>query len=254
LAKRYHNLQRWNHWLTKSRGGQLLLAEEQRVLSTMLAPSIFNKHAILIGVPTQKSLLTETNTLHQIIISALANRGVMQMQYIEADLEELPILSGQVDLVLLPHTLEWVEHPRQLLAEACRIVRPEGLIVIFGFNPHSLFRLTQLWEKKQGIPWSADFQPVSELKKWMQLAGFQIESSYSFLYRPLSKYAYLFDHFPVCEYIGKHIFPYYGGVYALLARAKEIPLTPIKMQWKQQLSAVRISSVISGHTITDGIK
>lgn len=252
MAKRYHNLQRWNHWLTESRGGQLLLEQEQRILSTMLAPSIFNKHAILVGVPKQKSLLTDLNVLHRIMISALPSHD--KMQHIEADYEELPIFSGQVDLVILPHTLEWVEHPRQLLAEACRIVRPEGLIVIFGFNPHSLFRLTQLWEKKQGIPWSADFLPISELKKWMQLAGFQIEASYSFLYRPLSKYTYLFDRFPLCEYIGKHIFPHYGGVYALLARAKEIPLTPIKMQWTQQLSAVRISSVISGHTITDGIK
>lgn len=252
MAKRYHNLKQWNHWLTNSSGGQFLLHEERRVLAQMLTQNIFNKHVALIGVPGQKSLLQETAGLHQFTIGSLSGHG--ETRYIEADYQELPIFSGQIDLVVLPHTLEWVEHPRQLLYEACRIIKPEGLIVIFGFNPRSLFKLTQMWKQNKGIPWCADFLSIYELKKWMELAGFQIESTSSFLYRPLEKYAYFFDQVPLCEWIGKTVFPYYGGVYALLARAKEIPLTPIKMQWKQQLSSVRISSAISGHSIHDGAK
>jgi SAM-dependent methyltransferase len=217
-----------------------------------MTQSIFNKYVALIGVPGQKSLLAESAGLHQFIISSLSSHN--ETHYIEADYQELPIASGQVDFVILPHTLEWVEHPRQLLHEACRIVKPEGLIALFGFNPHSLFKFTQMWHKKQGAPWAGNFLPIRELKQWMELTGFQIVSSHSFMYRPLAKYAYFFDRFPLIEWLGENIFPYYGGLYALLARAKEIPLTPIRMQWKQQLSSVRVSSAISGNTIHDGAK
>lgn len=253
MERRYHNLTQWNQWLANTSGGHCLLKEESRVLSKMIPDSVFNKHATLIGVPAQQSMLQTSLGLHQFMISALFASG--KRSYIQADYQELPIISGQIDLVILPHTLEWVERPRQLLAEACRIVKPEGLILVFGFNPHSLFKLTQWYEKKRGIPWSADFLPVHELKRWMELAGFQIEAVSSFLYRPLIKYAYFFDRFPVFEWVGEHIFPYYGGVYAVLARAKEIPLTPIRMQWKQHLGdSIRISSAISRHTIHDGVK
>jgi hypothetical protein len=74
----------------------------------------------------------------------------------------------------------------------------------------------------------------------------------TFFYRPLIKNASIFDWFSLGEWIGQHLFPYYGGLYMLVARAKEIPLTPIKVQWTQRLSGVRVSSVISGHTIQHG--
>ena len=253
MATRYQNLKQWNHWLAASPdGGHMLLHEEAKELSAILSQQMLAKYAALIGVPAQKMLLQQSNGLYQVLIGALSHRHD-ETVYIEADYQELPIFSGQVDLVILPHTLEWVEHPRQLLAEACRIVKPEGLIVIIGFNPHSLFKCTQLWKKKSGIPWSAAFLSMHELTNWVKLAGFHIEQLSSFLYRPLTKHSYFFDRLPIFEWIGKHVFPYYGGLYMLVARAKEIPLTPIKMQWKQQLTGARISSAMSGRTIHDEI-
>lgn len=245
LAKRHHHLNQWNNWLMHADGGRFLLQEEISRATKLLSTPYF-KSVVLIGVPNQQPFLQEVGGLHQVVLSALPQNGAKA--YIEVDYQELPIFSGEVDLVIMPHTLEWVENPRQLLHEACRIVKREGLIIIFGFNPRSLFKVIQLWKKKTGIPWAADFLPMQELKNWLELAGFQIEKLYSFLYRPLGQ-SYFFDNYRICNWIGENIFPYYGGIYTLLARAKEIPLTPIRMQWKQHLSGARISSAISSNTM-----
>lgn len=56
-----------------------------------------------------------------------------------------------------------------------------------------------------------------------------------------------FNKLHFLERIGSLICPVLGGAYVLVARAKVIPLTPIKLKWKQQLGDIRISSTISGH-------
>jgi hypothetical protein len=37
-----------------------------------------------------------------------------------------------------------------------------------------------------------------------------------------------------------------GGIYSLVAQAKVIPLTPIKLRWKQKLSDVKLTASIGG--------
>ena len=49
------------------------------------------------------------------------------------------------------------------------------------------------------------------------------------------------------EHVGKKCFANLGGIYILLARAKVIPLTPIKLKWKQPLNGIRISTTMPGH-------
>lgn len=246
-----HYLKQWNAWLTQSHGGQRLLNEESDCLVKWLE-NYFSKYAVLIGVPQQLCLIQHPAILHGILLSSLAPSHAFP--YIEVDYQELPITTGQVDLVVLPHILECVEHPRQLLAEACRIVKPEGLIIIFGFNPYSLFKLTQWWLKKSGTPWSRDILPLRELKKWLELASFQIEKQRSFMYRPLLQSASIFEKLALSEWLGARLLPDYGSVYALLARAKEIPLTPIKLKWKQQLNGIRIAPTITSHLVREKIE
>ena len=53
--------------------------------------------------------------------------------------EALPFANDSLDLVVMPHTLEPSEDPHRVLAEAVRVLRPEGRLVISGFNPLSLW-------------------------------------------------------------------------------------------------------------------
>ena len=56
-----------------------------------------------------------------------------------ADPHWLPFPENALDLIVLPHALEFTDDPHQLLREVYRAMRPEGQIVIAGFNPFSLF-------------------------------------------------------------------------------------------------------------------
>jgi hypothetical protein len=60
----------------------------------------------------------------------------------------------------------------------------------------------------------------------------------------------LYRKIRLLETIGSWIFPKAGGISIIVARAKVIPLTPIKMKWKQQLGNIRIRPTIPGNIAT----
>jgi SAM-dependent methyltransferase len=239
LAHGYRNLQHWNQWLAQAFLGQRLLAAEQALISPLLS-NHFGKHALLIGVPHQQTLLNASVIPCHSSVSPILHHG-NQTCHIESDFHDLPIQSGSIDLVILPHTLEFIEHPRQLLAEACRVIKPEGLMVITGFNPYSLWGMKKVFMRHQGAPWSGNFIPIKKIKKWLKLADFKLEQQQPMLFRPPINHPGVFDKLQFMETIGSKCLPMAGSAYILLARAKVIPLTPIKLKWKQQLSGIRIS-------------
>jgi len=247
LAHGYRTLQHWDHWLTQQTLGKCLLDAEKQILKTLLDRH-FGKHATVIGVPSQYRLLQSTMVPCHTLISPLLTRD-KHIHAVEAQFHDLPILTGSMDLVVLPHTLELIEGPRQLLAEACRIVKPEGLIVICGFNPYSLWGVRRLLNKQKSAPWTNSFIQPLHIRNWLQLAEFKLEKQTRILYRPPFTHPTLFDKFNFVEHLGDKCFPALGGVYVLLARAKVIPLTPIRLKWKQKLSNIRISTTIPGNIV-----
>lgn len=203
----------------------------------------YGKHAVLIGVPNQADLFHSTSqSLHTLVGPLVAHTAFASC--VESHLHELPFLSGSVDLVLLPHTLEHVENPRQLLAEACRIIKPEGLIVVTAFNPYSLWGVGKKLAKVKSAPWGGHFIPAQKIENWLRLADFEIEQRHGYFYRPPLNEKRWFDRLAWLEKM-HHIFPLLGGVNTIVARAKVIPLTPIRMKWKQQLSGIRLPASIS---------
>lgn len=238
----YRTLQHWNQWLGKEYLGGCLLETERADMSRLLARH-FGKHAVLIGVPAQLDLLHATTVPCHTLITPLAAHDKWSNFIVEGDWHDLPIATGSVDLVILPHALEFVNNPRQLLAEACRIVKPEGLLLICGFNPYSAWGLKRQLNKQKRMPWAANFMHANEIKKWLQLADFEMEAQSNLLFRPPLARPSWYEKMHLLERIGGMIAPSLGGVYILLARAKVVPLTPIKMRWTQQLSGASISTV-----------
>ena len=50
------------------------------------------------------------------------------------DPRQLPFAANSIDLVVMPHVLEFYDDPHQILREVERILIPEGQIVLTGFN------------------------------------------------------------------------------------------------------------------------
>lgn len=235
----------WNQWLNQSLG-QLVLETEQAVVEDFIQ-GVYGKHALLIGVPEQQSLLLHLDPPCHLLISPLLPESTQDdLKIIESSLFELPIASGSVDLVILPHTLELVDNPRQLLAEACRIVKPEGHLVICGFNPYSLWGLSRKVSRREGSLPKLHFQNEHMMLKWLGLSDFELVKQAGVLYSPPLKNSKLLKKLHFLEWLGGRLNLPCAGVYVLMAKAKVIPLTPIRMRWKQKLAGVGIPSSVIG--------
>jgi len=249
LVKNYRTIQHWDQWLTHDLGACLLETEKQFLLHILA--DRYGKHAVLIGVPHQHDLLKCSIMSNQVILTPLINKHKHE-KCIESEYYNLPVTPGSVDLVLLPHTLEFLDNPRQLLVEACRMVKPEGLIIIFGFNPISLWGLKKWWVKSKDIPWSGSFIPTNKVKNWLQLADFKLVKQDMLVFRPPIAHQATYQKLKFLEWLGKKIIAPLGGVYVLTAQAKTIPLTPIKLHWKQKLSALH--ATLPGPTMQSSIE
>ena len=95
-------------------------------------------------------LLRENRITHKLRIANLGSPDLY------AKCHELPIATQSIDLVLLPHVLEFAEEPHAVLREVDRVMMPEGRLVIVGFNPWSLWGmrsalgLRRKWRSEHG--------------------------------------------------------------------------------------------------------
>lgn len=237
MVKNHRAIHQWNRWL-KEPVGYRLTQLEQHFLSTLLA-NYSGKYMVLIGVPEQGFLFKNNLYPYPILISPLINKNKM-IHFMEAEFNKLPITTGSIDLVLLPHTLEYVDNPQQLLTECCRIIKPEGYIIIFGFNPYSLYGLAKYFMKKKEMPWTNHFISTNDVIKWLKLVDFELIKKTHLLYRSLWGSDKVYQSLTFLEWLGKNFWSPFGGVYMLMAQAKVIPLTPIKLHWRQELSGTQI--------------
>lgn len=71
--------------------------------------------------------------------------GVENLEYRLGDLEELPIEDASVDLALLHQALHHALHPARALAEARRILRPGGRVVVLDLLHHDFEGARELY-------------------------------------------------------------------------------------------------------------
>ena len=129
--------------------GNYLLTREHAWFDRTVA-DIFGYHAIQIGLPEYAFLAQ----------SRIATRWTVDYDapaQLRADPHWLPFAENALDLIVLPHALEFTTEPHQLLREAYRTLRPEGQIVISGFNPFSAVRRQALLRPRAGAPVERQF-------------------------------------------------------------------------------------------------
>jgi len=142
------------------------LAREQDFFDRTVA-DIFGFRAIQIGLPA-------CPFLDQSRIAARWTIDPQPPAQILADPNWLPFPENSLDLIVLPHALEFTSEPHQLLREVYRAVRPEGQVVIAGFNPFSLFGAKRYFGRGELPPWNGNFIALYRLKDWLALLGFDV--------------------------------------------------------------------------------
>lgn len=149
--------------------------------------------------------------------------------------EQFPIASQSLDLLVLPHQLEFSAHPHQLLREAERVLRPEGRLLITGFNPLSLWGMRRVFSR-QGAdwPWHGRFIPLVRLKDWLALLGFELAGGRMACYAPPMEHAAWIKRFSFLEAAGDRWWALGGGVYLIHAVKRVHGMRLITPKWDGQ--------------------
>jgi ArsR family transcriptional regulator len=78
--------------------------------------------------------------------SELARKhGVTNLEYRKGDLEDVPLRDGSVDLAFFSQALHHTPHPERAVAEAWRILKPGGRIVVLDLVRHTYEEARELY-------------------------------------------------------------------------------------------------------------
>ena len=144
----------------------------------------------------------------------------------------LPVQSESIDMIIVPHMLEFDTHRFQTMREIERVLKPEGLVVILNFNPWSFWvRYQFLWDKKMADSWGGHFLSRARVFDWLKLLNFEVIMSSEFNLDSISSKQGKFIRY------GHSFFFTAYAVKAIKRRYNIIPLSPVK-NTKPQLALI----------------
>ena len=144
---------------------------------------------------------------------------------------QLPFAEQSLDLIVLPHVLDFSPDPHAVLRECERVLRPEGRLLISGFNPWSLWGLRRL-KPSQDMPWQGHFVALQRLKDWLNVLDLQANDGEFLCYRPPTQRAGWLEKSRFLEQAGDRLWPAGGGVYCLEVVKRVRGMNIIEPQWR----------------------
>jgi SAM-dependent methyltransferase len=228
-------------WL-QTPAGIYVRAWEQACLDELTA-DIFGFNAVQIGLPQIHALAANrmphkwqasTRTSSQ---AQLALPGATRQIAVALDFAELPFASQSLDLVVLPHVLEYAAEPHQVLREVERVLIPEGQVIICGFNPASLWGLRQgvgKLTRKHYLPVAGEFISMPRMKDWLKLLNLRVGGSHFGCYAPPVRTAKWLNRFAFMEEAGQRWWPYLGAVYMVHAVKRVKGMTMVGPAWNRK--------------------
>ena len=88
-----------------------------------------------------------------------------------ADARQIPLADASVDLVFSNLMLQWCQPPDRVLAEALRVLRPGGLLLLSSFGPDTLRELREAWASVDDRVHVNRFVDMHDLGAALQRAG-----------------------------------------------------------------------------------
>lgn len=211
----------WEKWL-QSPPGQYVLAWEQKCFDQIVA-DVFGFYAVQIGLPQINTLAENRMPLQALLIDSKDHQNQasrFHWHQIEGNANELPFASETIDLLVLPHVLEFAADPHQILREAERVLRPEGRLIISGFNPASLWGARQYLSRLIGNPYlprDGQFISLIRMKDWLQLLNFSLDRGHFGCYKLPFQGESGMSRMDFLEPMGNRWWPIFGAVFLVSA-------------------------------------
>ncbi|HKW38083.1 MAG TPA: methyltransferase domain-containing protein [Burkholderiales bacterium] len=187
---------------------------------------VFGYNAVQVGLPGLDFLRESRIPLR---VRAGAEPGCS----LRSDPVQLPLASQSIDLLALPHVLEFCARPHAILREAERVLMPEGSVVISGFNPLSLWGAARAlgWERRR-YPGCGRYIGLLRLKDWLALLGFELNGGRFGCYAPPFTQGRWLQRFGFMEKAGERWWPICGGVYVVRAVKRVAGMRLVTPNWR----------------------
>lgn len=224
---------RLDSWLAGPLGVRLLQTERECV-NNVLA-NLFGYHIAQVGQRGGVDWLAGSRILGRIYLD-IDNQGTDgQAGSVRCETDMLPIASDSVDVVVLPHILEFEAQPHQVLREIERVLIGEGYIVIVGFNPWSFWGLWRVALSGRDLPpWCGRFRSTGKLHDWLRLLGLEILDTRFLYHRPPLRNQRLDNLLAGWERFAAAYFPLLGGSFILVGKKRVVAMTPVANRWQRR--------------------
>lgn len=219
-------------WLSTPRG-RLLVHRQRRQLRSIL-PHLFGYRLLQIGDwRLDRNLLESGATLCNWVLGRAGAPGADVI----IDGQSLPISSGCVDAVILPHSLELASSPHRLLREVERILCDHGHVVILGFNPYAPWLL---WSRLTRRGRTGDMlrhrrcYSLHRIRDWLDLLDFDVVG--------MTRFGAGFPYLPAAGIDAggadwRDLPAILSLAYVVVARKRKVPLTPVRPARRQRRAA-----------------
>ena len=226
--------------------GRYVLQWEQAYLGRTVA-DIFGYHAVQLGVPEIDTLSENRMPLRLGVSDRLIDESAVAQSSsgpmgerrvaVITRFEELPFAAQSIDLVVMPHILEFAHEPHQVLREVDRVLVPEGHVIITGFNPASLWGLRQALVRAGAgpyLPRDGQFISLPRIKDWLKLLSFETNRGRFGCYAPWAGSDRWLSRWSFLEKAGDRWWPVFGSVYLLSAVKRVRGMRVIGPAWKRK--------------------
>lgn len=224
------------HWLSTELG-QSLQQLESRIVEQAL-DGVFGEQCLQLGLWGEaRSFLKFARTQRCGSIAPPDGGGETALPSVFGELHQLPVASGSIDAVILPHTLEFSDRPHAILREVHRVLRSDGHLIVLGFKPGGLWGLRRL-VPGAGLPPAVDtFISDRRMTDWLELLDMRIQLRERYFFRwPVS--GNRGSGSPVWERRGQRWWPELAACYLLKAQKRVLTLTPVRKPWRTQPKVV----------------
>lgn len=211
----------FERWLG-SAVGQALLEAERALLAEVL-PRMTGYTALQCSTGEPRQLLRACQLRQHVYLSASsASKASLQARPCT-----FPLRKQSLDLVLLHHTLDFDDHPQQIIRNAVRALVPGGALVVVGFNPASLWGLRHWFKTGSAeMPWRARFISANRVGDWASVLGCEPEGLESSFYMPAHNWAGGW-----ISWLLRRSWSQHAPFYVMVARKRAVMVRPTKSRF-----------------------
>lgn len=217
--------------------GQALLGVEARLIEEAL-DGVFGEECLQLGVWGEpKAFLRFARTQRTACVANPPNSAADEPPSAFGRMHRLPIATDSIDVLILPHTLDFSERQHEILREVHRVLRSDGHLVVLGFKPGGIWGLRRLIPGAGLPPNTNHLVGDRQLSDWLKLLDLNIHGVTRYFFKwPITGVPVSGSQ--LWEQRGRRWWPELAACYMLTAQKRMYTLTPVKQPWRSRPKVV----------------